>query len=169
MGTMARPYSPLHRDGSVDNEDMRPLIPPTLTHRPFDQVGELVASEVEAFLAGRLIEHRLATGRPVPAWAVLNRLAHAAFEDLIELARSGAEGMSAVRDAQEPGWRRGQRALAANLVAGAATPDDVADTQWEVLVPLELSVVERSKSDTSTSRRVLEMAADAIADYRRDG
>ncbi|HET6950966.1 MAG TPA: hypothetical protein VFI47_11350 [Acidimicrobiales bacterium] len=166
---MAMPFSRFDRPGSVDNEDRWPLVPATLTHCSVEQLGELMAGEIEAFLAGRLVEHRLTMGRRVPAWVVLNRLAHAAFEDLIELARSGGEVMGAVRDGQEPGWRRGQRALAANLVAGASTPDDVADAQWEVLVPLELSLVERSKSDTVTSRRVLEIAARALADYRRDG
>lgn len=104
-----------------------------------------------------------------PSWTVLNRLAHTTFEDLIELARSGGEAMGAVRDGQEPGWWAGQRALAANLVAGAATSDDAADARWEVLVPLELSLIERSRSATITSGRVLELAARALADYRRDG
>jgi hypothetical protein len=42
-----------------------------------------VADEVEACLAGRLVEHLTATRQPVPAWAVLNRLAHADRSELV--------------------------------------------------------------------------------------
>jgi hypothetical protein len=36
-----------------------------------------------------------------------------------------------------------------------------------VLVPLELRLIKRSRFETITSRRVLELAVDAIGAYRR--
>ena len=167
IAAMAMSFSPFHRRGRPgEGEHPQPLIRPTLADCRFDQLGELVAGEVEAFLAGRLVEHLLATGRPVPAWSVLNRLAHGAFEDVTELAEPGDEFV-AVRDGREAGWRRGQRALAAHLVASPATPGDVADAQLEVLVPLELRLIKRSRFETITSRRVLEMAVEGLSAYQR--
>lgn len=168
IAAMAMSFSPFHRRGRP-REDGEPRLrtPSAPTDCRFDQLGELVVGEVEAFLTGRLIEHRVATGRPVPAWAVLNRLAHGALEDVIELAHSGDEVMAA-RDGREAGWQRGQRALAAHLVASTATPGDVVDVQWEVLVPLELWLIERSRSETITSRRILEIAVETLVAYQRD-
>src|ERR687897_327436 len=40
-----------------------------------------LADEIQAFLAGRLVNHLTAYRQPVPAWAALNRLAHADRSD----------------------------------------------------------------------------------------
>lgn len=114
---------------------------------------------------GGLVDHLVAAGRPVPAWRVLNRLAHASVEELTELAADGgvATGESTPG---EPGWLRAQRSLAAALVTGATTPDDIKRSQRAVLVPLELWVIQRSWSEAITSRRVIELASAALADQR---
>ncbi|HET6950441.1 MAG TPA: hypothetical protein VFI47_08700 [Acidimicrobiales bacterium] len=168
IAAMAMSFSPFHRRGRPrEGEEPQPRIPPAPADSSSDPLGELVVGEVEAFLTGRLVEHLLATGRPVPAWAALNRLAHGALEDVIELAQPGDEVMAG-RDRREAGWQRGQRALAAHLVASTATPGDVVDVQWEVLVPLELWLIERSRSETITSRRILEIAVETLVAYQRD-
>lgn len=168
IAAMAMSFSPFHRRGRPrDGKEPQPRIPPVPADSSFDPLGELVVGEVEAFLTGRLVEHLLTTGRPVPAWAVLNRLAHGALEDVIELAQPGDEVMAG-RDRREPGGQRGQRALAAHLVASTATPGDVMDVQWEVIVPLELWLIERSRSETITSRRILEIAVETLVAYQRD-
>lgn len=126
---------------------------------PGDEVDD-----VEAFLAGCLVEHLSAAGRPVPAWAVLNKVAHAGIDELADLARS-AGGVGAT-EGREPVWRCAQRSLAADLVGGAGGPDEVVSTQRAVLVPLELWLIERSQAETISSRRAIEMAADVLADHR---
>jgi hypothetical protein len=44
-----------------------------------------LAGEVAAFLEGRLVDHLAGAGHTVPAWAVLNRLAHADRPALVRL------------------------------------------------------------------------------------
>jgi hypothetical protein len=124
--------------------------------------------ESEAFVHGRLVEFLLAAGRPVPAWAVLNRLAHASLDELSELAAAGGPA-AGEPPAGEPAWLRAQRSLAAALVAGATRPADLVSFQRAVLVPLELWVIERSRSEAVTSRHVIELAAEALSDYRPTG
>lgn len=53
--------------------------------------GELV-EECEAFLAGTYGAYLQSRGRPVPAWAWINRLAHAKRDDLEALAAERARG-----------------------------------------------------------------------------
>lgn len=138
-----------------------------------DGVGE-VANRVDvddatAFLAGRLVEHRLATGRMVPAWAVLNKLAHAEAGELAELAapvRSDGVPEPGTGEAREPVWCAAQRSLAAYLLEGR-DPKEVARIQREVLVPLELWLIDRSETDTVSSRSAVEMASDVLAVFRR--
>jgi hypothetical protein len=119
-------------------------------------------------LHGRLVEFLLAAGRPVPAWAVLNRLAHASLDELSELAVAGGPA-AGEPPAGEPAWLRAQRSLAAVLVAGAARPADIVSFQRVVLVPLELWVIQRSRSEAVTSRHVIELVAEALSDYRPTG
>ena len=42
-------------------------------------------TEIEAFLGGRFVDHLAKHGQPVPAWAVVNRLAHADHAELVRL------------------------------------------------------------------------------------
>jgi hypothetical protein len=60
---------------------------------------------------------------------------------------------------------RAQRPLAAALVTGATPPDDIASFQPAVLVPLELWLIQRSRSEAITPRRVIELAAEALCDH----
>jgi hypothetical protein len=122
-----------------------------------------LGDEVEAFVDGRLVEFLQAADRPVPAWAVLNRLAHARIDELTELAAGGEP------PAGEPAWLRAQRSLAATLVTGATRPADIVSFQRAVLVPLELWVIQRSRSEAVTSRRVIELAAEVLSDHRPTG
>jgi hypothetical protein len=64
-----------------------------------------------------------------------------------------------------PAWLRAQRSLAAALVTGATRPDDIASIQRAVLIPLELWLIQRSRSEAITSRRVIELAAEGLSDH----
>lgn len=64
-----------------------------------------------------------------------------------------------------PARLRAQRPLAAALVTGATPPDDIASFQRAVLVPLELWLIQRSRSEAITPRRVIELAAEALCDH----
>ncbi len=133
-----------------------------------DQVATL-GDEVEAFVQGCLVDHLCVAGRPVPAWAVLNKLAHGSVADLIDLAGADRGGATGDPPTGEPAWLRAQRSLAAAMVTGATRPDDIVNSQRAVLVPLELWVIQRSRSEAITSRRVVELATEALADHRSSG
>lgn len=51
-----------------------------------DGVGTNLVAECEAFISGAYAAHLQARGQPVPAWAWINRLAHAAPADIEVLA-----------------------------------------------------------------------------------
>jgi hypothetical protein len=63
-----------------------------------------LSGETEAFLDGRLVEHLMTAGRMVPAWAVLNQLAHASPSELASLAEIDGRPGNA-REPGEPVWR----------------------------------------------------------------
>ena len=132
---------------------------------PVGRDGRRLADESEAFLGGRLVPHLATAGRPVPAWAVLNEIAHASPDELVVLA-APAPG---VDPPEEPVWRRAQRALAAALLAHAATPADVRGLQEAVLMPLELWFASRPPREAVSARAVVEAASDALATVARPG
>jgi hypothetical protein len=149
-----------HRSGSDASRSHEP--PVADARLPIDHAAAL-GDEVEAFMHGRLIDYLVGASRPVPAWAVLNLLAHATVEELAALVSVGAAG-PVPSSPGEPAWVSAQRSLAAELLTGA--PDDVVGFQRAVLVPLELWVIRRSRSEAVSSRRALDLAADALSAVR---
>jgi hypothetical protein len=124
--------------------------------------------ETEAFLEGRIVEHLAAAGRTVPAWAVLNKLAHASPEQLADLAeRNGRPGNAP--QPGEPAWRAAQRSLASRLLASGTPPDQITRIQQTVLVPLELWLIQRSQVETVTLRQAVGAACDALNDADLSG
>jgi hypothetical protein len=81
-----------------------------------------VADEVEAFLMGRLVDHLAARSRPVPAWAVLNRLAHADSEELRSLVEGTGTGWGGGPSLLQVPWDSAERFIAGNFLARATTP-----------------------------------------------
>ncbi len=129
--------------------------PPSVEPRAWADSG--LADEVEAYLAGRYVDHLTAQGRPVPVWSVLNRLAHADHPELVRVVE-GTPG-----DGKAHPWAVPERFIAARLVATrGATPEGLDAVQQAVLVPLELSLVERARYDKLTPDVILEMGVQAL-------
>jgi hypothetical protein len=120
-----------------------------------------LSAETEAFLEGRLVEHLVAAGRPVPAWAVLNKLAHATAQDLAALVDTNG-GPRHTPDGRTPAWLAAQTSLASRLLRAAAAPDQITQLQHRRLIPLELSLIERSRTETITQRQALNALEDAL-------
>lgn len=117
-----------------------------------------VADEVEAFLTGRLVDRIAASGRAVPAWAVLNRLAHADRPELVRLVEGGdLDGTSPASP-----WLATERFVAGHLLAKASSPDELARVQQATLIPVELGLIERAKVVRLTAEQVLEAGAEAV-------
>lgn len=93
-----------------------------------------LADEAAAYLQGRLLEQRRATGAggQVPAWLWLNAVAHGDPVRLRELADVARPGTVVT------GWRTARAALAREVLdRTGGDPGAVAALQGEVLVPLE--------------------------------
>jgi hypothetical protein len=127
-----------------------------------------VADEVEAFLQGRLVDHLAARGQPVPAWAVLNRLAHADSGELRSLVDGTGGGWGGGSPLVQVPWASAERLIAKNLLARASTPEALATIQGTTLMPLELRLIERSKVEKLTVDQVLEAGAEALDTFRSD-
>src|ERR687891_380934 len=94
---------PHRRDGPGEGETQ------PLQARPSWEAA--LSGEAEAFLEGRLVEHLVAAHRKVPAWAVLNKVAHASVRELADLVETDA-GMGSAGGVAGPLWLSAQRSLA---------------------------------------------------------
>lgn len=124
-----------------------------------------LADEVQAFLTGRRAAHLTAAGRPVPVWAVLNRLAHADRSEVVRLMEGTNVDWMVNPSSGQPPWAPAERFVAGHLLARARTPDDLGRLQRATLVPLELQLVARTKAERLTADRVLELGAAAVDSF----
>ncbi|HEX6425668.1 MAG TPA: hypothetical protein VFZ79_19420 [Acidimicrobiales bacterium] len=154
-----RMFSPVYwrRSAPSEGPDARVETP-----RPWHDSG--VAEEVEAFLAGRLVDHMAAQHRPVPPWTALNRLAHADHAVIAGLVAGAGLERTAYSGAVHP-WAMSERFAAAQFLARAGTPAQLLDLQRSTLVPLELDLVERARRERLTPEQVLDAAVDALDSY----
>ncbi|HEX6417973.1 MAG TPA: hypothetical protein VFZ77_05740 [Acidimicrobiales bacterium] len=158
-----RMFSPAYWRRSAPREGPDPGgLPP----HPWHDSG--LADEVEAFLAGRLVDHMAAQHRPVPPWTALNRLAHADRAVIAGLVAGAGLERSAYSGAVHP-WAMTERFAAAQFLARARTQTELQALQQTTLVPLELDLVERARRDRLTPEQVLEAAVDALDSYHPGG
>jgi hypothetical protein len=127
-----------------------------------------VADEVEAFLMGRLVDHLAARCQPVPAWAMLNRLAHADSGELRSLVDGTGGGWGGGPPIIQVPWASAERFIAGNLLARATTPEALATIQGATLMPLELRLIERSKVEKLTVDQVFAAGAEALETFRSE-
>jgi hypothetical protein len=124
-----------------------------------------LADEIELFLRGRLVEHMTVNRRPVPAWAVLNRLAHADRSELVRLVEGVEISWITHPSTAQPYWAPAERFVAGHMLARARTPEELGRLQRAALVPLELGLIERATSERLTADQVLEMGAEALDSF----
>jgi hypothetical protein len=115
-----------------------------------------LADEVVAFLEGRLVDYYMFKGRLLPAWVALNRLAHADRSELVALVGGAARG-----PLRSP-WATTERFIAARVLAQAPTPKLLDRLQSQVLVPVELAMLIRSKPEGLDAEQVLALAVSAL-------
>jgi hypothetical protein len=115
-----------------------------------------LAEEVVAFLEGRLVDFYTIKGRLLPAWVALNRVAHADRSELVTLVAGAARG-----PLRAP-WATTERFIAARVLAQASTPTLLDQLQSQVLVPVELAMLSRSKSEILDAEQVLAAAVSAL-------
>lgn len=131
-------------------------------------LGVMLAEEAEAFLAGRLADHLVATGRSVPAWALLNRLAHGGLPLVAACCVPGEEGWRSHPSMGAPHWPAAERSLALRMLASAPRPDELRHLQSRALVPLESRLIERSRAEILSPGEVIGLASDAVDQHLLD-
>jgi hypothetical protein len=95
---------------------------------------------VEAFLTGSSQEWFNSRGRDIPAWAYVNKVAHADPSQLGQFAASAPDEPSRCR-----GWREAVAILARDTIqAGAGDPGAIHHIQIDRLVTLELGLISRA-------------------------
>lgn len=105
-------------------------------HDPVHTTG--IADECAAFLAGNYLDYVRSTGRPVPAWAYLNRLAHGDADEIERL------GTRTPRSRDRTGWTDAIVFMASELVTVSRVSGvELAVLQAEVLQPIELHLAAR--------------------------
>jgi hypothetical protein len=127
-----------------------------------------LAEEVQAFLAGRLVNRLTADRQPVPAWAALNRLAHADRSDLVRLVAGGSTASTAPSSSGHASWAAAERFVAGHMLARARTPEELEHVQRATLVPLELMLIERTKTERLSADEVLQLGAEAVDSFHSD-
>jgi hypothetical protein len=123
-----RPY-----DREFGSDDQTPAV--------LSATGVALAEEAEAFLAGRLADRFADTGRGVPAWALLNRLAHGSIDELTALLVAAQGGWRAHPSALV--WTAAERRLALRLLSTSGTPGELRSLQSAVLIPVEFELTKR--------------------------
>lgn len=120
-----------------------------------------VGDEVEAYLAGRYVDHLVQRKRPVPAWAVVNRLAHATRDELARVV-DGSVTSRGSPASRRVAWEESERFLAGTLLARTDGADDLAALQFTSLVPLELALIETVRHERLDAEQVLAASAEAL-------
>jgi len=131
-------------------------------------VGAALAAESEAFLHGRLADHLVANGQHVPGWVMLNRLAHGTRDELADVVVAARCGWRAHPSLGGPQWLADERALASRLIGIGTSTEALRALQGEVLIPLELTLIARSRSEALSPQDVIGAASRALDEDRLD-
>lgn len=129
-------------------------------HRQSQPPEEDLASECEAFLAGRFAMLFDRRGEPVPAWAWLNPLAHAT-RDEIEALAAGA-GPPHRLGQRLCDWREAVASVAADLLRLSRDEASLRSLQLAALLPVELALMGDKARLASTPEELLRTARAAL-------
>lgn len=141
---------------------------PSAPQTPRPSAGELgrsdLADETEAFLHGTLAELLAANRGPLAAWMVLNRICHGDSVEIYDAAAGDGvrAPMPGVSSAYHQMWNAAQRTLALRVLEAAHDAAQLRQLQHDVLVPLELQLVARSRNEPLTFVQVVDATLEAL-------
>jgi hypothetical protein len=131
--------------------------------------AEALGDEVEAVLAGTVVEYLVGTHRPVPSWAALNRVAHGGREQLVRVLATDCEVELDERGRKwERPWAESERKLAFRILSNTSDPVGLHDIQQSVLVPLEMALIEQCKVGPMAVHEVIQQASDTLDNHLTD-
>jgi hypothetical protein len=130
--------------------------------------GEVLADEAEAFVNGTLAELRAPELRSLAPWMILNRLAHADADGLRRLARGQVPptAFAGTPRGFDQMWTITQRSLAVRVLAAGRDPEAIRRVQHDVLIPLELGLITRSKVEVYSLVGVVNETIATLDRYR---
>jgi hypothetical protein len=129
-------------------------------YRRVEPPEEDLASECEAFLAGRfagLFERR---GEPVPSWAWLNPLAHASRDQIERLAAMAGPPRRLGQRLCD--WREAVATLATDLLRLAPDDQSLRGLQLAALLPVELALMGDTAGLAGSPEELLRTARAAL-------
>lgn len=108
--------------------------------------------ESEAFLSGSYVEQAARESTAIPAWALLNTVAHGDLARIQAAARSGA---GPLRWALPLGWSRAARELAREVTSLVGDDEQLLESiQLAVLIPFELEFIKEHGCDTDLAAAI---------------
>jgi hypothetical protein len=115
--------------------------------------------EVEAFLSGSSEDWFFTRGQSIPAWAYINKIAHADPDRLRQLA-----AWAPVEPSRCHGWREAVAILARETIeAGESDPRAIRRIQLDSLVGLELQLI--SRTSTVAPRALVALGRACLTDH----
>jgi len=119
-----------------------------MTRRHERELSHEVVEDCGAFLLGRYAEELESRSLAVPVWAWTNVLAHGTPRDLRRTADDTRFGPVSTRE-----WRAARAYVAAELLESTARDQSLAETQRQLLIPLELQLATRGDVELWTPQR----------------
>jgi hypothetical protein len=114
--------------------------------------------EATAVLNGRMV-HRYGPGESVPAWARINELAHADWDDLTHLC-------DPTTPTSRSAWDGAVRYLAAEVVSAAGSPAGLRELQRSRLIPLELDMLAARGQTAATPTEFVQLVRHELSRQR---
>jgi hypothetical protein len=133
--------------------------PEPAPERPASKAApSFVADTVEAYLAGRYLEHAEQAQRPLHGWMALNRAAHADPATLQEIAEAELPARAV------PAWRHREQVLAQRVLATTGGDREaIREIQIELLMPLELQLLDVHPAAERSLAGSVDVALDALS------
>jgi hypothetical protein len=133
-----------------------------MRRRDARSAADELAAECEAFLAGRYPAYLVHRGRPVPAWAWTNPLAHAPEEQLRSMISTRGDAMGPAG-----GWPHALCYVAGELLDLAERCGPLTELQANSLVPLELELISRRDATCWRPGTWVATVMAVLSDHRR--
>jgi hypothetical protein len=108
-----------------------------------------VVSAVQSYLDGCYASYVVSHGQLVPSWAWLNRCAHGDLATVRSIPEAEPPSLGRVATCS---WTWAEYILAKDLLAVVEDDEELLSRiQRQVLIPLEMALIERSKSEVLTA------------------
>jgi hypothetical protein len=121
--------------------------------------SRLVVDEAEELLHGQAAEGYRRCGGRVPAWTLVNLLAHSSFDQFSLITTRGAR-------ARHGSWEEALGGLARELIRLELSGTEIRSLQRDVLVPLEVDLLGGRRAAPATPDQLTSLVHQALDEHR---